>query len=59
MSFCPRDERTLSASVTYHTPSGLRGPFALAPLLPGVMADLSHSSVFCSTGEGFAGGSGS
>ena len=28
-------------------------------LLPGVVADLSHSSVFCSTGEGFAGRSGS
>ena len=28
-------------------------------LLPGVVADLSHSSVFCSTGEGLAGRSGS
>ena len=33
VSLCPRDERTLPASVTYHTPSGLRGPFALAPVV--------------------------
>ena len=53
------EEDALSVAVTCHAPLACEDRSRWLALLPGVVADLGHSSVFCFTGEGLAGRSGS